>query len=67
MDDDLLQFGLKAFVTLIVVVDPLGVAPSFVALTEIRKQPSADASQLVARVINLEDPACRVVPSGIEN
>ena len=33
MDDDLLQFGLKAFVTLIVVVDPLGVAPSFVALT----------------------------------
>jgi small neutral amino acid transporter SnatA (MarC family) len=33
MDDDLLQFGLKAFVTLIVVVDPLGVVPSFVALT----------------------------------
>jgi multiple antibiotic resistance protein len=33
MDEDLLQFGLKAFVTLIVVVDPLGVAPSFVALT----------------------------------
>jgi multiple antibiotic resistance protein len=31
--EDLLQFGLKAFVTLIVVVDPLGVAPSFVALT----------------------------------
>jgi MarC family membrane protein len=33
MDENLLQFGLKAFVTLIVVVDPLGVAPSFVALT----------------------------------
>ena len=33
MNEDLLQFGLKAFVTLIVVVDPLGVAPSFVALT----------------------------------
>ena len=33
MDEDLLQFGLRAFVTLIVVVDPLGVAPSFVALT----------------------------------
>jgi multiple antibiotic resistance protein len=33
MSEDRLQFGLKAFVTLIVVVDPLGVAPSFVALT----------------------------------
>jgi multiple antibiotic resistance protein len=33
MDENLLQFGLRAFVTLIVVVDPLGVAPSFVALT----------------------------------
>ena len=29
----MLQFALKAFVTLIVVVDPLGVAPNFVALT----------------------------------
>ena len=33
MDESLLQFGLKALVTLFVVVDPLGVAPSFVALT----------------------------------
>jgi len=33
MDENLLQFGLRAFVTLIVVVDPLGVAPSFVELT----------------------------------
>lgn len=33
MDDGLLQFALRAFVTLFVVVDPLGVAPSFVALT----------------------------------
>src|SRR4051794_29251712 len=33
MDDGLLQFGLRALATLIVVVDPLGVAPLFVGLT----------------------------------
>jgi small neutral amino acid transporter SnatA (MarC family) len=32
MDEDLLQFCLKAFVTLIVVVDPLGVAPSLLGI-----------------------------------
>jgi multiple antibiotic resistance protein len=47
MDDSLLQFALKAFVTLFVVVDPLGVAPSFVALTQelgtVERQKTLDA------------------------
>ena len=33
MDETLLQFSLTAFITLIVVVDPLGVAPNYIALT----------------------------------
>jgi multiple antibiotic resistance protein len=33
MDSDILKFALKALATLFVVVDPLGVTPSFVALT----------------------------------
>src|SRR3954468_5318023 len=33
MEEGLLQFGLRAFATLFVVVDPLGVAPMFVGLT----------------------------------
>lgn len=33
VEEGLLQFGLRAFVTLFVVVDPLGVAPMFVGLT----------------------------------
>lgn len=34
MDQDLMRFGLAAFVTLLVVVDPPGVVPIFVALTK---------------------------------
>src|SRR5258705_2682821 len=34
MDQDFLRFGLAAFVTLLVVVDPPGVVPIFVALTK---------------------------------
>lgn len=33
MEESLLHFGLRSFATLFVVVDPLGVAPMFVALT----------------------------------
>src|SRR4026209_1453408 len=33
MDQDIMRFGLAAFVTLLVVVDPPGVVPIFVALT----------------------------------
>ena len=37
MDQDFIRFGLAAFVTLLVVVDPPGVVPIFVALTKEEK------------------------------
>jgi multiple antibiotic resistance protein len=49
MDENLLQFGLRAFVTLIVVVDPLGVAPSFVALTS--ETGAAERRKTLARAV----------------
>ena len=45
MDEGLVKFGLTAFVTLLVVVDPPGVVPIFVALTE-----GADAAKRRATV-----------------
>jgi multiple antibiotic resistance protein len=45
--DDSLQFALTAFVTLIVVVDPLGVAPTFVALTSDRD--TAERNEILGR------------------
>src|ERR1051325_10269397 len=50
MTEELLQFGLKAFVTLLVVVDPLGVAPIFVALTS-RLTRSQKAQTLIRAVL----------------
>jgi len=49
MDENLLQFGLRAFVTLIIVVDPLGVAPSFVALTS--ETGAGDRHKALARAV----------------
>lgn len=55
VDEGLLQFGLRAFVTLFVVVDPLGVAPMFVALTaeldDVRKR--ATLSRAVAAAFGI--------------
>jgi multiple antibiotic resistance protein len=49
MDENLLQFGLRALVTLMVVVDPLGVAPSFVALTS--ETGAAERRKTLARAV----------------
>jgi multiple antibiotic resistance protein len=57
MDEDLLQFSLKAFVTLVVVVDPLGVTPSFVALTSelgrVEKRKTLGRALLIASGVTL--------------
>ena len=49
MDQDILRFGLAAFVTLLVVVDPPGVVPIFVALTE--NEPSKRVTILTRAVL----------------
>jgi multiple antibiotic resistance protein len=47
----LLQFGLTAFVTLIVVVDPFGVAPIFVAMT--RGMEDAERREILNRAVSV--------------
>jgi len=57
MDSELLQFLLTAFVTLLVVVDPIGVAPMFVALTsgqdETRRRATLARAVLIALGVTL--------------
>ncbi len=48
---DLIQFGLTAFVTLLVVVDPFGVTPIFVVLT--RGMTSAERRATVTRAVTV--------------
>src|SRR5688572_13057790 len=50
MDQDFLRFGLAAFVTLLVVVDPPGVVPIYVALTK-DEQPARRRSILIRAVL----------------
>lgn len=50
MDQDFVRFGLAAFVTLLVVVDPPGVVPIFVALTK-DEQPARSRKILTRAVL----------------
>jgi multiple antibiotic resistance protein len=50
MDQDFLKFGLAAFVTLLVVVDPPGVVPIFVGLTK-DEQPARRRAILIRAVV----------------
>lgn len=49
--DVLIQFGLTAFVTLLVVVDPFGVAPIFVAMT--RSMSAAERHAILTRAVGV--------------
>jgi multiple antibiotic resistance protein len=51
MDDATLKFGLTAFATLLVVVDPFGVLPIFISLA--RNRPARDRSRLATRAVAL--------------
>ena len=50
MDQDFLRFGLAAFVTILVVVDPPGVVPIYVALTK-DEQPARRRAILIRAVL----------------
>lgn len=50
MDQDFIRFGLSAFVTLLVVVDPPGVVPIFVAPTK-DEQPAQRRKILIRAVL----------------
>jgi len=49
MDQDIIRFALGAFVTLLVVVDPPGVVPMFVALT--KGEPQAHRRAILTRAV----------------
>jgi multiple antibiotic resistance protein len=49
MDQDFFRFGLAAFVTILVVVDPPGVVPIFVALT--KDEPPARRRAILSRAV----------------
>jgi len=50
MDQDIIKFGLAAFATLLVVVDPPGVVPMFVALTK-EETPASRRAILIRAVL----------------
>ena len=49
MDDATLKFGLTAFATLLVVVDPFGVLPIFISLA--RNRPATERSGIATRAV----------------
>ena len=51
MVNDLLQFGITAFVTLLVVMDPFGIAPIFISLTQ--GKPPVERSRVLTRALTI--------------
>jgi multiple antibiotic resistance protein len=59
MSQGLLQFGLTAFVTLAVVVDPFSVAPIFIAMT--REMKATERRAIVTRAVMIAFTVTRKV------